>query len=789
MRKTLFKVLRVTATIIALVILVVGAGYLWLARSLPDSDGEVAVAGLRAGVEIRRDDDGIVTILAETEEDAAFALGYAHAQDRLWQMDFMRRTGAGRLSEVVGAGALPIDRFMRTLGLYRLAEANLQHLDTPLRATLEAYAAGVNGYLEARSGPLPPAFLLLGYKPEPWRPADSLVWGRLMAVQLSNNWRDEISRFRLDRKLTPEQISVLWPDAVEGDFITLGAADEARTMRLAEDLADLLPWSLAPKDASNSWVLSGNRTVSGKPILTSDPHLELSSPGIWYLARIEVPGLTLAGATAPGAPFLILGHNGRIAWGFTTAHSDTQDIFIEKLSPDDPGLYLTPEGPRPFEERKETITVKDSDAVELRIRATRHGPVLNDILGQGAVDLPGSQLLALAWPALRGDDLSAQALFRLNRAQSAGAAIEALGDFHAPHQNITIGDRAGRIAFIAPARIPIRKAGDGSRPVPGWSGDYDWLGYIPVEALPQRVDPDEGQIITANNRIVGEDYPYLLTSHWPPPYRAQRIASLLKSSGNSVEGSIAIQLDIVSGAAEALLPYLARGRFTDQRAAKFADRLAVWDRRMDRHKPEPLIFTAWMGLLNQAIFADELGEDYGRFSHPDPRRIIAALENQSAWCDNVTSEAREACPTLIGRALEQALTLARTRFGDDEKDWRWGAAHEVRFPHGFWDRVPFVGGRFGPRVEADGGDYTVNRGGARFNGPGDRLFEDIHGPGLRAVYDLADLDSSRFMIATGQSGNPLSSHYGDLAERWRDGEYLALPAGGSGQDVLRLIPE
>jgi penicillin amidase len=427
-----------------------GGGFLWLRSSLPQIEGTLTLAGLSAPVQVLRDGDGLVTIRAEGEADAAFALGFVHAQDRLWQMDAMRRIVAGRLSEVTGPATLDTDRLMRTLGLYRKAEESLALMAPEIRTLMQAYSDGVNGFLETRSGALPPEFLLLGYEPEPWRPVHSLLWGQIMALRLSGNWRNELLRARLAGQLSEEQIEELWPAEPPDGPITLGAAtgdigpaanaapdDIGRAAEAAFSLLAGVPQDLLGPGASNSWVLSGAQTASGKPVLANDPHLGFIVPGTWYLVRIETPEGTRAGATTPGVPAIIIGHNGRIAWGFTTTHSDTQDFVIEKFDPTDPKRYLTPEGPLPFQIRDEVIRVKGEDPMVHRVQSTRHGPVLSDVepdvrRSNEALARQGhaATALALAWPALSHPNRTAEALFRLNRAGDWGEFVEALRLFH-----------------------------------------------------------------------------------------------------------------------------------------------------------------------------------------------------------------------------------------------------------------------------------------------------------------------------------------------------------------------
>ena len=722
-------------------------------------------------------------------------------------MDFMRRAGAGRLAELVGPAALPHDRLMRTLGLYRVAEANLEILPPETRDLFDAYAEGVNAYLADPPRAWPLEFYLLappfGFRPEPWRPADSLVWGRLMALRLAGNWSDEILRARLAKRLSPEQIDFLWPGTPAGVPSTIPDLAALLEGLPLDRLTRQSVWIPAASQASNSWVVAGGRTRSGAPILANDPHLSLTAPGQWYLVRIETPELTLTGATAPGLPFVVFGHNGRIAWGFTNTYGDAQDFFIEKLvpgaAPGDPSRYQTPDGPRAFETREETILVAGAAPERLIVRATRHGPVISDVAPRAEDAAAPGTVLALAWTALRGDDRTAAAFHAMSRARDWAGFREALRDFHSPQQNIVYADATGAIGFIAPGRVPIRKAGDGRAPVPGWSGAFDWTGLVPFEALPMTLDPPSGRIVAANNKIVPDDYPYLIAADWPDHYRAQRIHQLLDDAGPlTPEAAATMQQDIESLGARELLPLLLETVPTSARGREALVLLAAWDRRMARERAAPLIFYAWVRELNRLIFADELGPVFGDFQRPKMDLLARALtEGQAqgqaqgqAWCDDVGTPAREDCAGRAARALEDALDLLETRFGQPLDRLRWGAAHVARFRHPILSRVPYFDRLFGTEVETDGGDDTLNKGGARASGPLETLFEDIHGPGYRAVYDLADLDRSRFMIATGQSGNPFSPHYGNLAIRWRDGIYAILDGRGTAkQDRLRLIPK
>lgn len=764
--------------IVALAMLAAG-GILWLRTSLPGLSETIRIAGLDRPVQIVHDRNGIPHIIASTTHDAYRALGFIHARDRLFQMDFMRRLGAGRLSEVTGRTTVALDRTMRTLGVYRLAGETFRRLPPDARQAVEAYTAGVNAFLASRAGALPPEFAMLRYSPEPWTAPDSLVWGRLMALRLTGNWRTEALRAALARRLTPSQLADLWPTDDSGTPSTLAATSvipSAAVTQLAEGLLRDIPAWLDQASASNSWLVSGAKSASGKPILANDPHLGFRAPGIWYLARISAPGLDVTGATVPGVPFHILGHNGRIAWAFTTTDSDTQDLFIERLVAGTTGSYETPAGPETFTTRRQSIGVKGEKAIPLTIRETQHGPVISDVYSGLKRTAPGDHVIALAAASLRPDDMTPLALYRLNRAQNWSDFKNAARDFHSPQQNISYADIEGNIGFIAPARVPVRRSGRGRRPVPGWTGAFDWTGFIPFDALPQTYNPAAGQIVNANHRIVPKDYPWYLSDDWAAPYRAQRIHQQLESQTlHSVAGSAALQNDILSLAATDTLPVLLKHLTSPtDRQKKVAERLRRWNGEMSRDAAEPLIFISWLAEANRALYADELGPQFERYFRLRPRVVLRMLTAGQQWCDNVTTSAKETCGETISSALNAALASLEAQFGSDIDTWRWGAAHKAVFRHPLFGRIPLLRNLADIRIESDGGPFTVNRGQPRISSR-NASFANVHGPGYRAVYDLSDLSKSLFATATGQSGNPLSPRYADSTRAWRDGQYIKIP--------------
>ena len=783
--------------LVALVLLAGGVGWAWLLSTLPSTDATIEVAGLETPVEVMRDESGIPHIFAKTENDAYFALGFVHAQDRFWQMEMMRRFGAGRLAEVLGPEAVASDKWMRTLGLYRLAEKMVEQMSEPMRQSLIHYAAGVNARLK-RSQSLPwgvaaPEFALFRYAPEPWRPADSLVWGKTMAARLGGNWRDEILRTRLARKLAPKQVGELWP-LYPDDVPRMVAKAVALTRSMDLDRLAALPPDPAglPRGASNAWVLASRNTSNRGPILANDPHLGFNAPILWYLARIETPYFQITGATVPGVPFTVLGHNGRIAWGMTNTQTDIQDLFVEQI--DDSGKkYKTPDGWQAFETRTETITVKGAAAVKITVRETRHGPVVSDLLPAAAGVTGKEVVMALSATFLEPEDRTPEAMFMINLASSWETFTAALKGFQAPQSNFMFADTKGDIGFIAPGLVPIRARGWGLVPSPGGDGGTDWTGYVPFEELPILFNPPSGRIVNSNNRVTPEGYPHFITLDWSPGFRAKRILEQVDGKIQSVLGASKLQQDHVSEMAKRLLPLMLGIEAEDERSRQALSMLEKWNRRMSRRRPQALIFSTWLYELNRAVYADELGDLFQDYLKLRPLFIVSVLTRRQEWCDDVNTQQREDCAGRIRFALKRALDrLSETR-GNDMKAWRWGDVHQASFPHPVLSRVPGLNRFVNLRIPTDGGNYTVNRGASLVNDPA-RPFEHIHGAGFRAVYDLEDLRRSRFIVATGQSGNPVSSHYGDLLTAWRDGRYLRMgqtraALRNSAAAILTLMPK
>ncbi|MBV8869729.1 MAG: penicillin acylase family protein [Acetobacteraceae bacterium] len=755
MRLFLRLLRRVLGVIGALVLLgVVGLGGLvWL--SLSGGEQSVSIPGLSAPVDVAFDQDGVPRIRAATMLDAASALGYVHARDRMFQMEMMRRAASGRLAELFGARALPMDRQMRTLGLARRAAADEAALPADGRAMLAAYARGVNAWIGQRGRFAAPEFIALG-APEPWRPGDSLLWGKTMGLWLSFNWRQELARWRLEGKMPREAILALWPDQHQSGRpdapVGQSAEADAEAARFAAALPAFPAPFTQPDRASNEWAVDGSHSATGAPLLAGDPHLGFGFPSLWYLARIDTPEGTLAGATSPGVPLMVLGHNGRIAWTFTTTGADVQDVFVE--TPVGPDQYQTPDGPRPFTVREERIGVRGQRDEVLRVRETRHGPVVSDLMGvQGTI-------LAVQMANLAPGDTAAEGLLALNRAGSVEEAGRAAALITTPVQNLLVADRRS-IGLFVTGRVPIRKAGDGAMPVEGADSAHDWAGWAAGDQLPRYVAPTSGVLVNANERVAPPNFPVFLGRDWFSDWRARRIRALLAApEPKTVEGFTRMQVDVTSEMARQMLPALLSVPAPPGLAGAARALLEGWDGTMAMDRPQPLIFEAWMDRFYAALLRRTGG---GTAVAPPPEFLPAALLPGGAhWCGGD-------CAAMLTQALEDAVADLATRFGDDPAAWRWGAAHEAVFAHPILGQIPLLARLGRIAIPAPGSATTIFA-----EATGQDGFRAVLGPEFRGVYDLADLDRSRFVIAPGQSGNLFSPRARSFLERWRDGGTVAL---------------
>ena len=788
-----------------LAVLAVLAVAVYVERVLPPTEGRLVLNGPSADVRIERDSDGIPTIRAASLQDAAFGLGFVHAQDRLWQLETHKRIASGRLAQAFGESAVETDSFLRMLGVRRAATAQWERIGPQARSLVQAYTAGINAWVARGMRARPPEFVLLGLHPEPWTPEDTLAWAIMMAWDLGGNWSTELLRMRLSLKLPVTRINELLPP-YPGER-PLETADYAALFRglrvdgrLGQQALAVLPPSGIEGVGSNNWVLAGSRTATGRPLLANDPHLKLSAPALWYLARIEVPGARVAGATMPGLPSVVLGQNEHVAWGFTNTGPDVQDLYLERIRPDDPTQYQTPQGWARFDTYAEVIKVRGGRDVSLTVRATRHGPVISDA-GAASQGLTGgaarpSYGLALRWTALDPDPSAVEVPVRFNLARSVDEFIAASAAYGTPMQNVVVADRAGRIGFVAAGRVPVRKPENdlkGLVPAPGWDTRYDWAGTLEPGRTPREIDPPRGWIATANQRIHESGYPHHLTSEWAAPYRQQRIEQLIAATPwHDLASMRAMQADELSLATLRLLPVLQRVRSTHPLAAAAQQELAGFDGTMSADRAAPLIFWAWVRQLTQGLLADELGEAlWERYAGRNFRDAVEeVLDRQDAWwCDDKRTDPLESCAQQVDAAYTRALDELQAAHGPEVAAWRWGRAHMARAEHRPFSRVKLLAPWFELRTPVGGDTYTLNV--SRVNTRPDRvtgeLYLDEHGPSLRALYDLSNPAASQVMQSSGQSGIVFSRHYRGFVDRWAKMEYVPL-WNGKAESTLVLTP-
>ncbi|MEU1880605.1 penicillin acylase family protein [Streptosporangium sp. NPDC020072] len=820
MPRPLMWLARVVTTLVVLCLALAGAGVLAVRASFPQVSGDLKVKGLTGKVTVYRDKTGVPHIYADSSEDLFLAQGYVHAQDRFFEMDFRRHVTAGRLSEMFGPSTLPEDKAIRTMGWRRIAERELPMLSEQTRRYLDAYARGVNSWMEQHEGALGKSleYGLLrltnsGYQPEPWTPVDSVAWLKAMAWDLRSNLSDEIGRAVAASKLPRERVEQLWPGYPFGThrpIVTKGSVtdhgfDQAQEPRGAspgpEESAD--PTALTgaaatvaavpslmgdPKGGngigSNSWVVGGAHTASGKPLLANDPHLAPGMPSIWYQAGLhcrtksERCSFDVTGFTFSGLPGVIIGHNDRVAWGFTNLGPDVADLYLERVKDDS---YLFMGEWRPLTTRAEKIEVAGGDPVTLTVRETLHGPIISDVMGDAKDALPGAaavfrepaDAVALKWTALE-PGRTADAIFDLNTARDWPSFRAAASKFEVPSQNMVYADVDGNIGYQAPGRIPVRTRGDGTWPVPGWTGEYSWQSTIPFQDLPSAYNPPEGYVVTANNAVVDPGrYPHMLTKDWAYGYRSQRILDRLEAEiakGKvDVETMGAVQQDTGNGLAPFLVPRLTALKVAGD-PARALDLLRSWDGSQGVDSAPAAYFNAvWRHLLIET-FNDDLPEvawPTGGDRWFEVVRVMLDRPEDPFWDDTRTPQ-RETRDDMLRRAMALGYDELRRLLGEDVKAWRWGEVHTltltsqtfgssgISLVERLFNRGPFPVPGNDDAVDAAGWDVQEG-------------YEVSWLPSMRMVVDLADLDRSRWINLTGASGHAFHANYWDQAPLWADG--------------------
>ena len=817
MERVFVWLMRITLSVAAIAGLLVSFAYFILSQSLPDYSKTVEFSHVTEEIEIVRDTANVPHIFGKNDQDTLFALGYVHAQDRLWQMTMLRRTAQGRLSELFGAETLTVDMVVRRLGIYSASRASLSALRPDTMAKLEAYAKGVNARLEeinlGNSGRGAPELFLFSNSIAPWSPTDSLAILKLMGLQLSSHLESEVLRARVSLILDDDLLKDLLPDvpgsgvAELNDFASMFPSLLKQHASVAMPKHSLSPFkSIALSGASNAWAALPGRSASRGTLLANDPHLGLTAPSIWYLARLELETGGVIGGTIPGLPVILVGRSASLGWGLTTANVDDTDVYIEKLNPANPNEYQSLEGFVPFFKKQSIIEIKDQKPVTLDMLWTENGPVLPaSHYNLGAIT-PDGHVTSVAWTLLSGQDTSFEAAFDIMVSGSVQAAMTASQTYIAPGQNLTLADKsqiAMRTIGALPKRDP-RHQSKGRMPTAGWLAVNRWQGMFDASVNPVFLNPTGGILGNTNNKYIDRPFPEHISYDWGDTQRVQRWTRLMQNREVHTRDSfIEAQLDSVSPTARALLPLIgaelwfqsenAPANTSLGRRQVALELLANWNGEMNEHLPEPLIYAAWIRALQIRLIEDELGPLHEEFTQVEPlfiEKVYRDIVGAGQWCDVVQSTPVETCAEIARVALDDALADLEKTYGSEITALRWGEAHQATHDHPVLGNIPVLKWFVNIRQSTSGGDNTLQRGKTIGTGPNPYL--NVNAGAYRGVYDFADPDSSVYIISTGQSGHPLSRHYDDLGELWRRGEYVPMSldetlarAGATGITTLR----
>ena len=799
MERIFVWLVRITLSVAAFSVLILFFVYFFLSQSLPNYNKTVQFSHLIAKTEVVRDTANVPHIFATNDHDTLFALGYVHAQDRLWQMTMLRRTAQGRLSELFGKETLSIDKVVRRLGIYGAAHNSVSALRPSTQLKLNAYAQGVNARLkEINSGALgrgAPEFFIFSNAIARWSPADSLAIIKLMGLQMSSHLESEVLRARLSLILDNDRLKDILPDvpgpgqAVLNDFASLFPTLprlQANENMSQQAFSPFKPIALS--GASNAWAALPGRSASRGTLLANDPHLSLTAPSIWYLARLELETGGVIGGTIPGVPVVLVGRSAHLGWGLTTANIDDTDVYIEKVNPDNPNEYLSLNEFVPFIKKQSIIKIKDSTSITIDLLWTENGPVLpSNHYNLGAIT-PEGYVTSVAWTLLSAHDTSIEAAFDVMASHSVQSAMKASRAYVAPGQNLILADKnqiAMRTIGALPKRDP-RNQSRGRMPTAGWLSVNRWQGMFDQSVNPVFLNPTGGVLGNTNNKYIDRPFPEHISYDWSDTQRVQRWVRLMQNrEAHTRDSFIEAQLDSISPTARTILPLIGAelwfqskgtpfNRLLEQRKVAL-NLLANWNGEMNEHLPEPLIYSAWIRALQVRLVQDELGPLSKEFSQVKPlfiERVYRNIDGAGQWCDVVQSEPIETCAAMAQLALDDALTQLLNTYSNDINGLRWGEAHQATHDHPVLGKIPVLKWFVNIRHSTSGGDNTLQRGKTIGTGPNPYL--NVHAGAYRGVYDFADPNSSVFIISTGQSGHPLSRHYDNLAELWRRGEYVPM---------------
>jgi penicillin G amidase len=759
--------------VLGLVVVIFVGSYGYLKSTLPEYNGEIEIEGLEGKVEILRDSYGMPHIYAQNERDLSFALGYASAQDRLFQMDMIRRAIRGQLSEILGEATIPVDELFMTITAQKSLEEIYVELPDSMKSSMEAFSEGINYYIENEKGPLPIEFKLLGYKPKPWKPSDSIASYYFMAWDLNSSFSKEMLYSSIIDKVGAENAKALFPDYVGGasTIMPRGTAslEFIESMNLAREVL-----GVEGGGASNNWVVSGDKSETGMPILANDMHLGLAAPGIWYEAHLVTPDLNVSGVIVPGIPVVVTGANEHVAWGFTNVMTDDADYYIEKINPDNPNQYQYMGKWYDMELQKKTIVVKGGEDVEIEVKLTRHGPIIDEV---NNFDEEKGYSLAMRWVAPELNKISV-AMYLFNRAEDIYDMEAAVEFFKCPGQNIVYADDKGNIGYWASAGIPIRVGFDGMSPVPGWDGNHEWQGYVPTKIQPHLRNPSRGWIVTANNKHVGKDYPYTISNYYVMPDRFDRITEMITEKEKlSVADFQRMHADYLVVLARDWVPLMVEAlKETDLSDNEKAGLLELenWDFVATSSSRASTIFHATINRIVENTFKNRLGDDLYKQYIKSAYFAFNALRNEiakgdSIWFDDPTTEGEvEDFDDVIVKSFGEAVVYLEDEMGSDIEDWKWGSLHTLTMYHAFGKTSKLMGYFFNVGPYPMGGSIaTVNPQTYRLANP----WESYHGASMRYIFDLKDMKKSLRVIPVGISGNFMSPHYDDQVDLWRTVTY------------------
>jgi penicillin amidase len=716
-------------------------------RSVPKIKGDVYLTGLETDVKIIRDSWGIPHIFAQNEKDLFFACGYVHAQERMWQMELIRRAGLGKLSEILGRKTLERDRFIRTLDLKEAAQRDFEKLSSKMKSLILSYSQGVNAWMNSRRLNWPPEFLLLGCRPQPWNPLDSLIVKEIMALLLCVDYQSEILRAKLVKELGAQKALQILEEGI------------AVPLSEIEDVS-LSEWPIPlPFQGSNNWVLAGSRTESGKPLLANDPHLEISLPPIWYEIHVVCPGLNAVGASLPGVPLVIIGHNESIAWGMTNSGVDVQDLYVEKLN-SSKDMYWENDQWKPLFIKEEKIKIRgEKEPERIEVSWTERGPVVSPVLGEN------EKPISLSWTIYDGGR-TMESFYFLNKAQNWQEFVDALKLFDAPSQNFVYADKEGNIGYYLNGKIPIRAEKAALFPYPAWKEEGRWQGFLKEEEKPNLYNPEEGLIVTANNKIIPDDFPHYMSFEWEAPFRAERIRELLlQKEKHNVETMKVIQNDIFSKKGELFLPYLEDMKIAKGESKKALDILKNWDLRLSSGK-EAALYKIFMDFFHEEVFKDDLGEDYERFNSLFKRKRAGLLrilsDSLSPWFDKKETQVVEAREDIIELSLDKAYKWLEKQYGPAD-GWDWMKINSFRFQHSLGE-IPFL--KFLNR-----GPFPLGGDAFTIKCSSSSLLKRKWGVSYRQIIDLSDFRNSVCVLSSGESGHFLDRFYDNQIPLWLEGQY------------------